>query len=76
MSAPLHSYRICGTATYIDRAGQARRRSVDRVTEAPDAGTAKILALADIDIDVGANRSYDPQSRWTTDPKATEEATS
>jgi len=60
----MRQYRVIGTATYLDRDGNPRRIHINLTTEAPDAGTAATLMLAQVDVRKGADAEYDPQARW------------
>lgn len=69
----MRNYRVIGAATYLDRTGGVQHIGINRAFEAPDAHTAPILALAAIDIHVGADANYDPAARWASQPTTEDE---
>ena len=64
MQDDMRSYRCIGDATYLDSDDNIRRIGVNYAVDAPDADTAKILVLAEIEVLKGAGADYDPQARW------------
>lgn len=69
----MRQYRVIGTATYLGHTSNVLRINVNYVVEAPDAETAEILMLAELEIRKGANAEYDPQARWDGFPTVEDE---